>query len=94
MLAYVDGAETLREDTDVLFYINAFNNGAVYSHEHVRQYVNSLGLQPGDEFLEPCTNIEIIKRCCRNLIYSYELIHNKERVIELNAVLSLLTNEY
>lgn len=94
MLAYVDGAETLREDTDVLFYINAFNNGAVYSHEHVRQYVNSLGLQPGDEFLEPCTNIEIIKRCCRNLIYSYELIHNKERVIELNTVLSLLTNEY
>ncbi len=90
MMAYVDEDATLRHDTDVLFYINAFNNGAVYSHAHVRQYIESLGLKPNEEFMEPCTNLDMIKRCCRNLIYAYELLQNKEKVSELHQVLHVL----
>ncbi len=91
MLAYVDESETLRFDTDVLFYINAFNNGAVYSHDHVSQYIKSLGLKPNEEFTEPCNNIEILKRCCRNLIYSYELLKNKAKSDELLKILNILS---
>jgi regulator of sirC expression with transglutaminase-like and TPR domain len=91
MLAYVESdPEHQSSDTEVLFYINAFNNGAVYSHAHIRQYIESLGLKPNDEFMEPCDNLEILKRCCRNLIYSYELLQNKEKVEELTGVLKTL----
>ncbi len=92
MLAYVDESETLRYDTDVLFYINAFDNGAVFSHEHVQQYIESLGLKPNQDFLEPCSNLDIIKRCCRNLIYSYELLQNNEKVSGLNEILEVLNS--
>ena len=90
MLAYVDESETLRFDTDVLFYINAFDKGVVHSHEHLRQYIESFGLQPNAEFLEPCSNLDILKRCCRNLIYSYELLNNKARVNVITDILKIL----
>lgn len=90
MLAYVDENETLRHDTDILFYINAFDNGVIFSHAHVGQYIESLGLLPKEEFMEPCSNVDILIRCCRNLIYSYELLQNKEKVTSLNEILAIL----
>jgi regulator of sirC expression with transglutaminase-like and TPR domain len=91
MMAYVDEEATLREDTAVLFYINAFNYGVVYSHSHIARYIESLGLKPGPEFTEPCSTLEIIRRCCRNLLYSYEILSKTSQVQDLTRILDILS---
>ena len=90
MLAYVDEEVTLREDTAVLFYINAFNNGVVYSHSHVRQYIETIGLKPSPDLMEPCTNLDILKRCCRNLIYAYEMLQKPLKRDDIRQLLNVL----
>lgn len=90
MLAYVDEEVTLREDTAVLFYINAFNNGVVYSHSHVRQYIETIGLKPSPELMEPCTHVDILKRCCRNLMYAYEMQQKLMKRDDIRQLLNVL----
>jgi regulator of sirC expression with transglutaminase-like and TPR domain len=92
MMAYVDDEATLREDTSVLFYINAFNYGVVYSHSHIQRYIESLGLKASPEFTEPCSNVEIIRRCCRNLLYSYEVLTREAQVVDLKRILETLSD--
>src|SRR5262249_11991206 len=52
----------------VLFYINAFNNGAVFSKANLEQFLRQINIEPRYEFFEACSNIDIVKRVLRNLV--------------------------
>lgn len=92
ILGYID--ESKREDHEfgVLFYINAFNKGAIFGKHDVDQFLRQLNLQPLPGFYAPCSNVEIIRRIIRNLISSYENLGSKEKVEELKELQEILTN--
>jgi len=73
-----------------LFYINAFNKGTVFSRWNIDQFLKQLSLEPEESYYEPCSNIEIIKRVCRNLIYSYENLSDTQRSEEIGELLAVL----
>lgn len=75
---------------DILFYVNPFNKGEIYSLKEMRHFLTSMKVVPRDRFLLPCSNITIIKRSLRNLIQIYNNQDNIERAKNFQLLLSEL----
>lgn len=80
------------EDIDLppLFYINVFNKGQIMKHEDIYAFLKQLNLPEKDEYLLPCSNIEIIKRVLRNLMTAYDHLDSRDKKEEVNILLKLL----
>ena len=78
---------TDQEGAEIMFYINPFNNGLIFSKENINQFLKQLNLQPKDAYFRACGNLEIIKRILRNLIIAYE---KEENSIKLELVQEML----
>lgn len=92
ILGYIDEGKREDHEFGVLFYINAFNKGAIFGKHDVDQFLRQLGLDPMPGFYAPCSNVEIIRRIIRNLISSYENLGSTEKVAELKELQDILDN--
>lgn len=90
VLAYL--TEMLQDPTenDVLFYINPFNKGAVFTKREIELFIRQLKIKPDDSFFAPCTNVDIIKRLINNLIYSYTQLGYPEKIEALEQLFKLI----
>lgn len=68
------------EGGDILFYINPFNSGLIFSKENIIQFLDQLKLEPKESYFTVCSNEDIIKRILRNLITSYEKEKNEAKL--------------
>lgn len=92
ILGYLDESKREEQEFSVLFYINAFNKGAIFGKHDVDQFLRQLQLEPLPGFYTPCSNVEIIRRIIRNLISAYENLGAIEKVAELNLLQNILNN--
>jgi regulator of sirC expression with transglutaminase-like and TPR domain len=76
----------------VLFYINAFNKGTVFSKKDIDEFISQLNLQPQSSYFEPCTNQEIIHRMINNLIIAYQGEEKIDKVNEMIILRGILMN--
>jgi regulator of sirC expression with transglutaminase-like and TPR domain len=94
ILAYVDIENQqdpdLDHDEQVLFYINPFSRGAVFSKKEIDSFLKQLNLESDEAFYQPCSNMDIIKRLIANLIYSYEKLGYPSKKEELQELLRML----
>lgn len=91
ILGYIDESNADKE-YGVLFYINAFNKGAIFGKHDVDQFLRQLNLEPQPGFYSPCSNTEIIRRIIRNLISAYENLGATEKVDELKELQDILSD--
>jgi len=87
ILAY---AENIKE---VLFYINIFNKGTVFSKNDIDKFLEQLKQAPKEEYYIPCNNLTIIKRVIQHLIYTYDNLGYVEKKEELIELFQLLKNK-
>lgn len=97
VLAYQDENKSLGYDytypeASVLFYINAFSRGSVFSKKDIDQFLKKLDLKPHKIFFEPCTNVEIVQRSLRNLSFSFQKLGDTEKVNELDELLEYISS--
>jgi regulator of sirC expression with transglutaminase-like and TPR domain len=89
ILAYADEIQEERNvvpnDNEVLFYINPFNKGAVFTQREIELFVKHLKLNPNPGFYKPCDNVTIIKRLIENMIISYNKQGQSAKAVELKA---------
>ncbi|MBX7206225.1 MAG: transglutaminase-like domain-containing protein [Bacteroidia bacterium] len=78
---------------NVLFYINAFNNGVILTRKNLEQFIKQIHLEPKPFYFEPCSNIDIIKRVLRNLFHSFEQLNERLKCAEVNEMIVLLGDE-
>lgn len=90
ILGYIDESNADKE-YGVLFYINAFNKGAIFGKHDVDQFLRQLNLEPQPGFYSPCSNTEIIRRIIRNLISAYENLGASDKVEELKELQEILS---
>ena len=89
VLAYLNDYANLMDvnnkslNNNILFYINPFSKGLMFNQKDIDQFLKQLNLDPEAKYYQPCSNIEIIKRCLNNLIFSYEKLGYVEKVQEL-----------
>lgn len=74
----------------VLFYINAFDRGEVFTKKSLEQFVHQMQVPSNPEFYLPCDNLTIIKRVLRNLVASYEFEKESEKKLQIFEILYLL----
>ncbi|MEW6470151.1 MAG: transglutaminase-like domain-containing protein [Bacteroidota bacterium] len=90
VLAYVDAGLSEDQGDKVLFYINPFSRGSVFSKKEVDSFLRQLRLPQQPAYYEPCSNTDIIKRMLRNLINSYEKLGYTDKVAELEKLSSAI----
>lgn len=78
----------------VLFYINAFNNGAVFSKANLEQFLRQLRIEQRPDYFEPCSNLDIVKRILRNLVVSYEKTGLPNEADDIKRLLLVLGENY
>lgn len=76
--------------SDVMFYINPFNKGLVFSKYNVDEFLRQLHLEPLDSYFLPCSNVEIIKRMIRNLVTAFTQNEQPTKVQQLAELMELL----
>lgn len=96
VLAYINEDANLIDvnnktlSNNILFYINPFSKGLLFNQKDIDQFLKQLNLDLEPKYYLPCNNIEIIKRCLHNLIFSYEKLGYIEKVEELKNLDSQL----
>jgi regulator of sirC expression with transglutaminase-like and TPR domain len=71
---------------NILFYVNPFSKGLIFNQKDIDQFLKQLNLEPEPKYYLPCSNLDIIKRCLSNLIFSYEKLGYPEKVRELKKL--------
>ncbi len=93
VLAYMDDPSRELKDEpsgDVLFYINPFNKGAVFTRNEIELFVKQLGLDNKDSYYLPCSNKTIIRRLINELIFVYNQSGNPAKADELKDLLDIM----
>ena len=67
----------------ILFYINPFNKGLIFSRDDITLFLKKLNITPKQSHYLPCDNKAIIKTLVTWLIHSYEQAGVQEKVSEL-----------
>lgn len=78
----------------VLFYINAFNNGAVFSKANLEQFLRQVRIEARPDYFEACNNLDIVKRIMRNLVVAYEKNNMPEKANDIKDMLLVLGENY
>lgn len=74
----------------ILFYINPFSKGAVFGKGQLDIYLKKMSLTIEASHYQPCSNLEMIKRLLRNLIFSYKKLGYIEKKEELQKLMDVL----
>jgi len=91
ILAYLtDSGITNPTKDDVLFYINPFNKGAVFTKREIELFLKQMKIGADDSYFTPCSNIDSIERMINNLIYSYTQLGYPEKITDLQILLKAL----
>jgi len=95
ILCYVDEISAFHAfgdstDNTVLFYINPFNRGAVFSRSEIDYFLTQQQLEPKKIYFLPCTNQQTLESLVINLIISYDKLGYADKIKELNELLMLL----
>ncbi|GAB4323558.1 MAG: hypothetical protein Kow00127_16240 [Bacteroidales bacterium] len=87
ILAYVDeaheGTFTVENENEVIFYINPFNKGAVFTRREIELFLKHVHLEPAPEYFLPCNNVTIIHRVLHELRNTYNKQGYTEKVNEV-----------
>ena len=94
ILAYMDEVQgekiVLEDENEVLFYVNPFNKGAVFTQREIELFIKHLKIKPSKSFYKPCDNTDIIRRLLENVIENYNKLGYLEKVDELKELLDVL----
>jgi regulator of sirC expression with transglutaminase-like and TPR domain len=92
VMAYVDENDVWGKTWEdrILFYINPFNKGAVFSRREIDMFLNQLSIKPDKSYYTPCSNVEIIKRLIRNLTTAYTKLDNREKIKDMEELMNIL----
>ncbi|MBO6793506.1 MAG: transglutaminase family protein [Balneolaceae bacterium] len=82
MLNYVSDKE------EVL--IDPYDNGAIVSYDQCYFFLKKNNIEPKPDHFKIASDIEVLIRCIRNLIHSYERLEQPQRVADLKELLGLI----
>lgn len=94
VLAYVDEIHdekyVLANENEVLFYINPFNKGAVFTRREIELFIKHLKLKSKPGFYKPCDNVVVLRRVFDNLKTAFNKQGYGEKVDEINSLINVL----
>lgn len=93
VLSYVDEIHeekyAVADENEVLFYINPFNKGAVFTKKEIDVFVKHMKIKSQRSFYKPCSNQKIIIRLMEGLKLSFTNLGHSEKVEELTTLINI-----
>jgi len=77
---------------DVLFYINPFTNGEILDEHDISTFLKRLNIPLYNDYFDPCSTQDIIRRMLTNLISAFQLLGNNRKVKELSSLKDIIGN--
>ena len=74
----------------VMFYVNPFSKGQVFTEESVDAFLKVIGVEPKPSFYNPCESLEIFKRILRNMHFAYSEQQNLEKQKEVEEIMRFI----
>ncbi len=98
ILAYQDirgnsSVEYTYPEAGILFYINAFSKGNIFSKNDIDMFLKKLDLTYNRIFYEPCSNVDMIRRLLRNLSFSWQKLGQPDKVSEIDELIECLNSK-
>jgi regulator of sirC expression with transglutaminase-like and TPR domain len=91
ILAFADEIPEIQiPEKEVLFYLNPFNRGAVFTRNEIELFLKQIKLSPEESYFQPCSNLVIIRRLINELSELYSSEGKMQKADELNHLLSAL----
>jgi regulator of sirC expression with transglutaminase-like and TPR domain len=94
ILAYtrrpMDEKRPFLDASDVLFYINPFRQGAVFTIKQIEHYLKQMDIEMQPSHFLPCSNKVIIRRMMTEMLQSYSRLGKADMVSELQALMKAL----
>lgn len=90
ILSYLN-TDQLLSSSDVLFYINPFNGGIVFTREDINTFIKQMNLNNKQEYYKPCLPEHTIIRLISELRQSYELLGDHSKKDDMNKLINLLS---
>ncbi len=87
VLAYIKDNIKMPKAEDVLFYINPFNKGIIFTKNEILHYLKGLGIKPENKHFSPMNNIQIINKLLRALIETCSRAGDYKQAQELTLLL-------
>ncbi len=75
---------------EILFYINPFNQGTVFTHHEIELYLKQMKFESRPEFFGACSHETIVRRLLTNLVISYEKEGKGDKSEELRRLMFAL----
>tara|TARA_R110001592_G_scaffold359340_2_gene665593 strand:+ start:19053 stop:19904 length:852 start_codon:yes stop_codon:yes gene_type:complete len=72
------------------YYLDVFGRGTILSEYDLNKFLVGINLNFEPNFLMPCSNLDIIKRCLNNLHHSYHLQGVSDKKEEIHRLRKLL----
>ena len=89
-MRFNDIEDMLSNTGKILFYINAFNGGTIFSKTNLEQFLQQINVTANKDFLVPCSNLDMIKRILRNLASAYQKLNKTHKQQEIMKILYAL----
>ncbi len=97
VLAYTGSSidpDTLQyKGNNVLFYINVFSKGNVFSSKDIESFLKQLKRELKPVYYLPCNNTDIIKRMLNNLLNAYQKTQDHEKFEEIKQLSDLFERQ-
>lgn len=82
-------AVPLEEVGKVVFYINPYSKGQIFTEENIDSFLKVVNVTPLPQFYMPCSVKDIIKRMLRNLHYSFGETQEKSKRSEVAELMRI-----
>ena len=89
-MRFNDIEDMLSNTGKILFYINAFNGGTIFSKTNLEQFLQQINVTANKDFLVPCSNLDMIKRILRNIASAYQKLNKTHKQQEIMKILYAL----
>ena len=88
--AHFDEKKPLTEPSDVLFYINPFSRGAVFTLKQIEYYLSQMKINVKPAHYLPCSNRTIIRRMMNEMLQAYIRSGEDEKADEFRQLMNAL----
>ena len=78
VLAYVNDDNVLMAKHRVLFYINPFNKGIVFTKKDIDAFLKQINEPLRDEYFQVCDNVSVVRRLLSELVESFSAVGQED----------------
>lgn len=78
VLAYVNDDSVLTANHRVLFYINPFNKGIIFTKKDIDAFLKQIGETPQKAHYQVCDNVSVVKRLLSELVESFSALGQED----------------